>query len=172
VAQQSDQTSLKPADAGHKELCGNKHECRLIRSVFVLHHLMSKRGDRIAASVGLTSSRWLLLVIIGKSETPQTVGELGEASDQSVQNVSRMLQAMESEGLVHRERGGPDGRSVVTTLTEQGRIALEGTCDVARRFHEECFEGIEEQEIEVLEAGLNKLIQNLRRAEAQDKERE
>ena len=154
------------------DACGQEHECRLVRSVFTLHHLMSRLGDRLASEVGLTSSRWLLLAVIGKADRPQTVGELSEASHQSIQNVSRMLQAMEAEGLVQRERGGPDGRSVVTSLTPQGEEALEGTGEIARRFHEACFEGVTEIELESLESGLEQLIGNLRAREAREKDRE
>lgn len=136
--------------------------------MFMLHHLIVRTGDRLSAEVGLTSSRWLLLCAIGEAEAEAaaggespTVGELSERASLSVQGVSRMLGAMEGEGLVSRSTRPGRGRAVFVSLTESGRAALEATEALAERFEAGFLRGIDGGEVASLEAWFARLISNV-----------
>jgi DNA-binding MarR family transcriptional regulator len=146
-----------PAGAGGREAC-------LVRRVFTLRHLMMRVGDRLSAEIGLTSSRWLLLCAIGETEQdgePPTVGELSERATLSVQGVSRMLAAMEGEGLIVRSSRPGHGRAVFVSLTEVGRAALEATESLAERFERGLLRGIDEGDVASIEDRLGRLIANV-----------
>lgn len=56
---------------------------------------------------------------------PQTVSELAAQERVKVPTMSRLVAAMEAEGLVRRERHGTDARSVVLHATAKGRRVLD-----------------------------------------------
>jgi DNA-binding MarR family transcriptional regulator len=129
--------------------------------VFTLHHLIMRVGDRLAAEIGLTSSRWLLLCAVGDGHPPATVGELSERASLSVQAVSRMLAVMQDEGLVERTTRAGEGRSVFVSLTERGRSALEATGPLAERFEAGLHREMPADQLAALVSGLTALIGNV-----------
>lgn len=140
-------------------------EACLVRQVFTLRHLMMRVGDRLSAEIGLTSSRWLLLCAIGETEQagePPTVGELSERATLSVQGVSRMLAAMEGEGLIERSTRPGQGRAVFVSLTGVGRAALEATESLAERFEQGLLRGLNDDEVSAIEERLGRLIGNVK----------
>lgn len=102
-----------------------EHAHTLLRQIYTAHHLMMRLCDRLAGPAGLTGSRWLLLHVIDHHAEPPTVSRLAEMMLLSVQNVSRMLSAMEGEGLVQRVTRRGRGRAVFVSITPAGRRALE-----------------------------------------------
>lgn len=130
----------------------------------MLHHLITRVGDRLSAEIGLTSSRWLLLCAIGEAESAggaPTVGGLSDSALLSPQAVSRMLAAMEGEGLVTRTTRAGHGRAVFVSLTGIGRVALEATEALAERFEAGMLGGLSEDEVRRIESDLGRLIENV-----------
>ena len=136
-------------------------EACLVRSVFTLHHLITRVADRMASGIGLTSSRWLLLCTIGSCEHEPTVGELSERASLSVQAVSRMLAAMEAEGLVIRSSRPGKGRAVFVSLTEAGLSALAATVPLAERFEAGLLRGLSSEDHAEADRLLGALIVNV-----------
>jgi DNA-binding MarR family transcriptional regulator len=56
---------------------------------------------------------------------PQTMSELAAMERVKVPTMSRLVAAMEEEGLVRRERHGTDARSVILHSTAKGRRVLD-----------------------------------------------
>jgi DNA-binding MarR family transcriptional regulator len=73
---------------------------------------------------GLTTARLsaLGLLVLGG---PRRLGELAAAERVRPPTMTRLVRALEAEGLVTRERGGVDGRSVVVSATEAGGGAFQ-----------------------------------------------
>lgn len=139
-------------------------EACLVRNVFVLHNMIMRVGDRLSAEIGLTSSRWLLLCAIGEAEAAgesPTVSALSESALLSAQAVSRMLAAMEGEGLLTRSTRPGLGRAVFVSLTEVGRAALEATEELAERFEAGMLRGVTDDEVGRIEGDLARLIENV-----------
>ncbi len=90
-------------------------QCEMMRSVYILCHMMMRVFDRVVEPEGLTGSRWHLLVVVRDSGQPLTITQLSEALFISPQNVSRMVAALEADGLVTRDTTGP-GRTVRIAL--------------------------------------------------------
>ena len=140
-------------------------ECELFRSVFTLNTLLMRVTDRLTGDIGLTGSRWLLLSAVVWTEEPPTITELSKRCILSVQNVSRMVAAMESEGLLERDQVAGEGRAVRVVLTSHGREVLEGTVPLAQRLRERFLHGLDEAEIAALGNQLEQLVSNLMRME-------
>lgn len=128
---------------------------------------MMRVGDRLAAPIGLTSARWLLLCAIGRDTEEPTVGSLSEEAMLSTQNVSRMLASMEDDGLVERFSKPGAGRSVFVRLTPRGQDSLNQTDALAEQFEQFFLRSMPEDRTQQLEADLDQLINNLTDMETQ-----
>ena len=102
-------------------------------------HLL-RRVRRVDEATGLSAARLsaLSVVVFGG---PTTLGRLAAAEQVSAPTMSKLVDALEREGLVTREADERDGRAVVVAATEEGeRILVEGRerriDELARLFEE------------------------------------
>lgn len=154
---QTDRPSITPA----AEWGPPDTSAGLIQRLFRLHHLMMRVGDRLTSPIGVTSSRWMVLCVLGKAEGPMTVAEIADELLQSAQNVSRMVASMEREGLVQRHTRAGAGRSVFVELTDAGRKADEATRVLGERFGERFTRDVEGDRVSAMNADLDHLIDNV-----------
>jgi DNA-binding MarR family transcriptional regulator len=142
-------------------------EAPLAKRVFILHNLMMRIGDRLVADLGLTSSRWLLLGAVADRPEPPTLSELSGDAVLSLQNVSRMVAAMEQDGLLVRSATPGGGRGLRVRLTDRGRALHEQTKRRAERFAAAFLLGIPREGAARLEADFERLIGNLEKLETE-----
>ena len=133
----------------------------LARELFVINNLMTRCGDRLVADLGLTAARWKMLGAIDHFEEPPTLSDLSGDALLSVQNVSRMVAAMEADGLVERFTRSGMGRAVFVRATDEGRRVLDDAFDRATRFVAHFLDGFDAPEIGVLQNALDRMIDNL-----------
>jgi DNA-binding MarR family transcriptional regulator len=75
--------------------------------------------------------------------------------------LGRLLREMERAGLLGRSKCGVDGRAVRIQLTPLAR-SLEGRCyEAARRLKEVSEAGLSRKEVQAVNSGLSRIIQNL-----------
>lgn len=86
-------------------------------------HLLRRvaREDPKAGTSPARLSALSVLVFAG----PRTVSELAGMERVKVPTMSRLVSAMEAEGLIRRAENGADGRSFVLHATAKGRRVLE-----------------------------------------------
>lgn len=126
--------------------CDLSPPCELMRAVYILCHMMMRVIDRVSQPEGLTGSRWHLLAVASDVPEPLTITQLSEHLFISPQNVSRMVAALESEGLVARDTTGP-GRTVRVVVTDQGRSRFEACAALAERFGHRMMLGVPPDEV-------------------------
>jgi DNA-binding MarR family transcriptional regulator len=85
-------------------------------------HLL-RRVSREDAGAGVSPARLSALSVLVFAG-PKTMSELAVMERVKVPTMSRLVAAMEEEGLVRRERHGTDARSVVLHPTAKGRRIL------------------------------------------------
>ena len=139
----------------------------LVPLLFRLHHIMMRVGDRLTREHRLSSSRWMLLCVLGRHDEPMTVGEVSDDLLLSAQNVSRMAAVLESEGLLERSNRPGRGRTTYLSLTQRGRGARSLLDELGGSFVERMLAGLDEQRIERLEGDLSRLIDNVRAYESE-----
>lgn len=94
--------------------------------------LVRRRLARSDVGDGMTRARLsaLSLLLLGG---PRTLGQLAAAEQVRPPTMTRLVSAMEAEGLVRRERNAADGRSIVVSATEAGaRLCARGRQDQLR----------------------------------------
>src|SRR6516225_5677863 len=93
----------------------------LILDLFRLNSLLLTAGDRLVASLGLTSARWQILGAIAYAERPEPVAWLARGLGANRQNVQRIVNDLHSEELVAFEANPHHRRAQLVVLTDKGR---------------------------------------------------
>jgi len=93
----------------------------LVLDLFRLNNLLLTGGDRLVAGLGLTSARWQILGAIVAAERPQPVAWLARDLGANRQNVQRIVNDLEKEGLVAFEPNPHHRRAQLVVLTDKGR---------------------------------------------------
>ncbi len=133
----------------------------LFGGTFVLANKLQSVGDKLVE--GLSIKQWFLLRNIMElpSEPAPTISQIAKAMDSTRQNVTKMLEAMEREGLVRIEASESDRRSCNVRITEAGLASARQTAINGRQFIDHLFEGIRPDEIDAAGNVLVKMIENL-----------
>jgi len=88
-------------------------------------HLL-RRLQREDTRLGLSGARLSALSVLVFGG-PRTLGKLADAEGVSPPSMTRLVTAMETEGLVAREKNATDGRSVIIRASPEGeRILIKG----------------------------------------------
>ena len=93
----------------------------LVLDIFRLNSLILTAGDRLVAALGLTSARWQILGAIVAAERPQPVAWLARDLGANRQNVQRIINDLQKEGLVAFETNPHHRRAQLVVLTDKGR---------------------------------------------------
>ena len=93
--------------------------------LFRLNNLVLTAGDRLVAPLGLTSARWQILGAILAAERPQPVAWLARDLGANRQNVQRIVNDLEKDGLVAFETNPHHRRAQLVVLTDKGKQAFD-----------------------------------------------
>ena len=97
----------------------------LVLDLFRLNSLLVTAGDRLVARLGLTSARWQVLGAIAASERPQPVAWLARDMGANRQNVQRIINDLQRQGLVGFETNPHHRRAQLVVLTDKGKQAFD-----------------------------------------------
>lgn len=118
-----------------------------VLDLFRVNSLLLTTGDRLVASLGLTSARWQILGAINSSESAQPVAWLARNLGANRQNVQRIINDLYKEGLVTFEPNPHHRRAQLVVLTDKGRQALEATTRLQVPWINSVASGLEVDEI-------------------------
>src|SRR4029453_13468962 len=93
----------------------------LMLDLFRLNSLLLTAGDRLVAQLGLTSARWQILGAIVHAERPQPVAWLARDLGANRQNVQRIVNDLQPEGLIPFAPHPHHRRAQLVILTDKGR---------------------------------------------------
>lgn len=117
-------------------------------------------GEELARH-GLTGAQFAVLTRIPDEGIPLT--QLAEASWSDPGNLTGIVDRLERDGLVQRQRSAEDRRVVLAKLTEQGRRVLDAVTPVHRAHIAQLFDGFAQQELVDLIALLDRLAERAAR---------
>jgi len=125
-------------------------------------HLL-RRVRKVDVETGLTAARLSALSVLVFGG-PTTLGRLARAEQVAAPTMSRLVAALERDGLAKREAHAEDGRAVLLRATVRGRRVLER--GRARRVAEleTMLAGLSRQERSTLESAVSILERALRRS--------
>lgn len=104
----------------------------LILTLFRANNLTLTWGDRLVAPLGLTSARWQILGTIVAAVRPQPVAWLARDLGANRQNVQRIVNDLDTEGLVTFAPNPHHRRAQLVVLTDKGQQ----TYDAAIRLYD------------------------------------
>ena len=135
----------------------------LFGGTFVLANKLQFAGDKSVA--GLTTKQWFLLMNLrelSKVSVP-SVNKLASTMNSTRQNIAKMLDTMEKEGLVSVNQSAQDKRVKEVVITKKGqRLAKQSEKD-SQEFRNKLFTSITEEELTIASQVTLKMIENLER---------
>jgi DNA-binding MarR family transcriptional regulator len=120
----------------------------LVLDVFRLSSRMLTAGDKLVADLGLTSARWQILGVIVAAGRPQPVAWLARDMGGARQNVQRIVNDLEQEGLVEFQNNPHHRRAQLVVLTDKGTKAFDAAMRLQAAWANELTEGLELTDIE------------------------
>ncbi|VIO77070.1 Transcriptional activatory protein BadR [Bradyrhizobium ivorense] len=122
----------------------------LILDLFRLNSLLFTAGDRLVAGLGLTSARWQILGAIVAAERPQPVAWLARDLGANRQNVQRIVNDLDRDGLVSFETNPHHRRAQLVVLTDKGRQAFDAAMRLQSPWVNGLSEGLAVKDIETM----------------------
>jgi DNA-binding MarR family transcriptional regulator len=136
-------------------------------------HLTGKlRGEMLAALdkelaaderlAGLEVSAAQLIIIAAVASTPdrKSASDLCKGISYDAGAMTRMIDRLESKGLIRRERCPNDRRLVYLELTDEGRAAYPRMREISRRVGNRFLQGFTRAEAKQLEGFLRRMLEN------------
>lgn len=116
-------------------------------------------GGRLQ-NAGITRIQWIALYYV------KTKGIISQRDLSNLMNVKdssagRLIDRLERDGLIERERNDFDRRVIFIKLTERGDKLISELIPTGNQFNDDLVEGIDDQELLIYEKVLNKMITNI-----------
>ncbi|MBR0744184.1 winged helix-turn-helix transcriptional regulator [Bradyrhizobium japonicum] len=121
----------------------------LILDLFRANSLLLTAGDRLVASLGLTSARWQILGAIADAERPEPVAWLARNLGANRQNVQRIVNDLARDGLVVFEVNPHHRRAQLVVLTDKGRQVYDAAGRLQVPWVNGLSDGLSVKEIEI-----------------------
>ncbi len=102
-------------------MSGRAARTELILEVFRLNGHLLAAGDALVRDLELTSARWQVIGAIALSPAPLSVSQVARNMGLSRQNVQRIANELESQGVLQFEPNPHHRRAKLVLLTEHGR---------------------------------------------------
>lgn len=134
---------------------------RLVLDMFRLTSLVLTAGDRLVADLGLTSARWQVLGAIVAAERPQPVAWIARDLGGNRQNVQRIINDLQRDGLVTFEPNPHHRRAQLVLLTDKGKRAFEAAMDLQAPWINRLTEGVSVMDLETVHRVMNELRMRL-----------
>jgi len=128
--------------------------------------------DERLRPLGLSTARWVTLVNLSAHPDGMTQNALAIRVGVKGPSLVRQLDLLEADGWVERRDSPTDRRMKLVVLTPKAKPVIETITAIGRRLRQELMAGIDEEEIRICAALLDRMKQRLRalerREEAED----
>jgi MarR family transcriptional regulator for hemolysin len=120
--------------------------------------------DRRLADMGLSQARWLVLLHLARFVEPPTQRELAQSVGVEGPTLARLLDSLESQGLVQRHAVVEDRRAKKIVLCDTARPLIQKIEAIATALRVELFEGVDEEDLRVCMRVHRHILGNLERS--------
>jgi len=132
-----------------------------------LPYLLNRAGARIAAAFtevvrgyGITLPMWRVLAALNEADG-QRMGELAARTSIDASTLTRVVDAMERQGLVARSRGGGDARGILVQRSPAGRDLTAKIVPLALHYEAAALAGFSGPQAKLLKRMLIQLYRNM-----------
>ena len=120
--------------------------------------------DRRLAGMGLSQARWLVLLHLARFEQAPTQRELAQSVGVEGPTLARLLDSLESQGLVQRQAVVEDRRAKKIVLCAPALPLIEQIETIATQLRHELFEGVDEADVKVCMRVHGHILANLEKS--------
>lgn len=117
--------------------------------------------DRRLAGMGLSQARWLVLLHLARFEEAPTQRELAQSVGVEGPTLARLLDSLETQGLVKRQAVLEDRRAKKIMLCPPARPLIEQIETIANALRAELFVGVDEEDLRVAMRVHARILANL-----------
>jgi DNA-binding MarR family transcriptional regulator len=132
-----------------------------------LPYLLNRAGARIATAFAgeirplkVSLPAWRVLAAL-RERDGRRMGDLSHTTSIGVSTLTRLVDAMESRGLVARRRDPGDARAIAVFVQPAGRKLTERILPIAERYERVALKGFPAREAEILRRALRRLYANI-----------
>jgi DNA-binding MarR family transcriptional regulator len=140
----------------------------LILETFRLNGCLLAAGDALVRDLGLTSARWQVLGAVALSPVPLPVAHIARNMGVSRQNVQRLANELEAQGVIRFAPNPHHQRAKLVVLTEAGRRLYAAAMERQRPWATALANGLPAKHIEAATALLRTVRSRLEAASASD----
>nr|WP_303740756.1 MarR family transcriptional regulator [Lutispora saccharofermentans] len=109
---------------------------------------------------GITRVQWIALYYV-KAKGRISQRDLSNLMNVKDSSAGRLIDRLERDGLIERERNDFDRRVIYIKLTDKGDQLISDLMPIGLRFNDDLLKGIDEQELMIYEKVLNKMLSNV-----------
>lgn len=117
--------------------------------------------DRRLSHLGLSQARWLVLLHLARNPNSPTQRELAQSVGVEGPTLARLLDGLESQGLVRRQSVAEDRRAKRIVLTPKADILIADIESIAASVRSDVLTGISEDEVALCQKILSRILTNL-----------
>jgi DNA-binding MarR family transcriptional regulator len=139
----------------------NRQEEQVSALVFHLGRELRTALDRRLTEHGLTSQQAALLMLSRLLREPNPI-QMADRLGTDTAGMTRLIDRLESKGLVFRKTSRDDRRSIVIALGPKSRHVLPRLFPAFRQVESGLLDGFDEREVSALGSMLRRLLKNAR----------
>ncbi|ASR09568.1 MarR family winged helix-turn-helix transcriptional regulator [Rhizobium leguminosarum] len=133
----------------------------LILDLFRLNNRMINAGDKLVDGLGLTSARWQVLGTVVTAGRPQPVAWLARDMGANRQNVQRIVNDLEKEGLLAFQPNPHHRRAQLVVLTDKGEQAYKTAMRLQAPWVDMLSQGLQVEDLKIAHAVMKALRSKL-----------
>src|SRR5580704_3113740 len=124
--------------------------------------------DRHLQPFGLTEATWLPLIHLARAAVPMRQKDLAASLVLDGSSVVRLLDALETAGLIERREECADRRAKIITVTSRGLSIIDRVEAASRDVRSAALVGLSDEEIEIATRVLELVCRNLAKQQDRD----
>jgi DNA-binding MarR family transcriptional regulator len=117
-------------------------------------------ADRRLAPLELSSAQFIIIATLALADAPKSASDLCKGISYDAGAMTRMIDRLESKGLIRRSRSSDDRRLVHVELTEEGRAAYPRMREISMTVLNRFLRGFTKAEARQLEGLLSRMLEN------------
>jgi DNA-binding MarR family transcriptional regulator len=117
-------------------------------------------ADERLAGLEVSAAQLIIIAAVASSEERRSSSDLCKGISYDAGAMTRMIDRLESKGLIERKRCPNDRRLVYLELTEEGRAAYPTMREISLRVHNRFLRGFTSEEAGQLEGFLRRMLEN------------
>jgi MarR family multiple antibiotic resistance transcriptional regulator len=117
-------------------------------------------GCRQVADIGVTAAQFVVISRLATAERKKSASDLCKEMSYDAGAMTRMIDRLESKGLIRRTRCPQDRRLVYLEMTEQGRAVYPRLRELSMSIQNRFLRGFSRAEARQLESLLGRMLEN------------